>query len=216
MRWQTSSSGAGRRPQGARGRPPMRGPVARGPRPQPMGPRRALRDGQTGDRRLHGVSERSSHADAVRSRARLRRRRRASHPGTRGALRLRARNRHRGIHGPGGAALQPAWRARRVPRQHRRRPRDPRFRTAARTPPGSLGALLYTVRRRYLRRFWKIIRGGHPLEMHCLPRAQVEQLVGDSGGSIVDVLDVSRKGKRGRSFRYCAIDGDARRGVGAA
>ena len=82
--------------------------------------------------------------------------------------------------------------------------------------PRSLGAFLYTIRRRYFRRFWKVIRGRPPVEMHYIPRARFEQLVDESGGALVDVVDVSRKGKRARNYRYCATKRDARRGLGSA
>lgn len=70
--------------------------------------------------------------------------------------------------------------------------------------PGSLRALLYTFRRRYLRRFWKVLRGRHPVEMHYVPRERVEQLVAEGDAALIDVVDVSRKGHHGRNYRYCA------------
>lgn len=76
--------------------------------------------------------------------------------------------------------------------------------------PGSLRAFLYTLRRRHLRRIWKVIRGRPPIEMHYVPRERVERLVGESGGVLIDVLDVSRMGKRARNYRYCAVKRDAR------
>ena len=71
--------------------------------------------------------------------------------------------------------------------------------------PGSLRALLYTIRRRHLRRLWKILRGRHPVEMHYVPRARVEQLVAEGDGTLADVVDVSRKGHHARNYRYCAL-----------
>lgn len=76
--------------------------------------------------------------------------------------------------------------------------------------PRSLRALLYTIRRRHLRRLWKIVRGRPPVEMHYVPRERVERLVSESG-ALIDVLDVSRKGKRARNYRYCAVKRDAPR-----
>lgn len=68
--------------------------------------------------------------------------------------------------------------------------------------PGSVRALLYEIRRRRLRRIWKLVRGKPPVEMHYIPRQRVESVVEEGGGRLVDVEDV---GKRlGRSYRYCA------------
>ncbi len=70
--------------------------------------------------------------------------------------------------------------------------------------PGSLGAWWYGVRRGPLRRFWKAVRGKPPVEMHYVPRAEVERIVGECGGRMVDVADVSHN-RRGTNFRYIAI-----------
>lgn len=70
--------------------------------------------------------------------------------------------------------------------------------------PGSLGAWWYAVRRGPLRRFWKIVRGKPPVEMHYVPRAQVERIVEESGGRMVDVTDISYN-RRGTNFRYCSV-----------
>ena len=53
--------------------------------------------------------------------------------------------------------------------------------------PSSVRAQLYTLRRRYLRRVWKIVRGLPPIEMHYIARSQVEGIVEESGGRVVDV-----------------------------
>lgn len=73
--------------------------------------------------------------------------------------------------------------------------------------PGSLAATIYTLRRRYLRRAWKIIRGRAPYEMHYVPIEQVKEIIGASGGRVVDIADVGRgRGAgRGTSYRYCAV-----------
>lgn len=68
--------------------------------------------------------------------------------------------------------------------------------------PGSFGAWLYRVRRHHLRRFWRAIRGKPPVEIHYVPRVQVEQILREAGAKIVDVVDVHRR-KRGKNFRYC-------------
>jgi ubiquinone/menaquinone biosynthesis C-methylase UbiE len=72
--------------------------------------------------------------------------------------------------------------------------------------PGSLSDLLYTFRRRYVRRFWKIIRGRAPYEMHYVPLEEVKAIIA-SAGKAVDIVDVGR-GKmagRGTNYRYCAV-----------
>lgn len=74
--------------------------------------------------------------------------------------------------------------------------------------PGSLSALLYTLRRQYLRRAWKIIRGRVPYEMHYIPLEQVKALIADVGGRVVDIVDVGRgrRAGRGTTYRYCAVN----------
>jgi len=69
---------------------------------------------------------------------------------------------------------------------------------------GSLAAWIYMVRRRYLRRIWKMARGLPPVEIHYIARARVEHIVHQSGGRIVDIVDVGKGRRRGRNFRYCA------------
>lgn len=70
--------------------------------------------------------------------------------------------------------------------------------------PGSLRARAYRFQRRRLRPLWKIVRGQLPVEMHYIPRDRVQSIVDQSGGRIVDVVDVAKRRKPGRNFRYCA------------
>lgn len=67
---------------------------------------------------------------------------------------------------------------------------------------GSWEEWSYRFRRQYIRRVWKIIRGRPPYEMHYLPQVEVERIVVDQGGRLVDKVDIGRK--PGRNFRYCA------------
>jgi SAM-dependent methyltransferase len=67
--------------------------------------------------------------------------------------------------------------------------------------PGSVASFLYTVRREYLRRFWKRIRGRIPYEMHFVAESQVLDAVSQAGGTVVDTVDVSRVQNRG-SLRF--------------
>jgi len=69
---------------------------------------------------------------------------------------------------------------------------------------GSLRAIAYKLRRRYWRPIWKIVRGKPPIEMHYIPREQVERLIEESGARLVDVVQISKKRKRRKNFRYCA------------
>ena len=67
--------------------------------------------------------------------------------------------------------------------------------------PGSLSGIWYTFRRRHWRRFWKVIRGRAPYEMHCIPRGDVEQVIAASGGRLLDTVLVSGS----ENYRYCAV-----------
>ncbi len=70
---------------------------------------------------------------------------------------------------------------------------------------GSFGAWLYAVRRGPLRRFWKVVRGRSPVEMHYIPRSRIESIVAQGGARLVDVVDVGKPGRpRNESLRYCA------------
>jgi SAM-dependent methyltransferase len=69
---------------------------------------------------------------------------------------------------------------------------------------GSLRARLYTLRRRRLRRIWKIVRGRPPVEMHYIALGQVSSIVEEGGGRLIDVVDVGKARRRRRNLRYCA------------
>lgn len=73
---------------------------------------------------------------------------------------------------------------------------------------GSIRAWAYTVRRHHLRRIWKIVRGKPPVEMHYIAAGQVQRIIEESGGRLVDVVDVGKRRKRRRNFRYCATRSD--------
>jgi 2-polyprenyl-3-methyl-5-hydroxy-6-metoxy-1,4-benzoquinol methylase len=84
------------------------------------------------------------------------------------------------------------------------------FQVPSGTPyePGSLRARLYNLRRLYLRRAWKLLRRLPPVEIHYVPRGQVERIVEESGGRLVDVVRVGKRRRRGENFRYCATKPD--------
>jgi SAM-dependent methyltransferase len=69
--------------------------------------------------------------------------------------------------------------------------------------PGSFGEFLYYLRRRYLRRLWRALRRRPQVEIHYIPRAEVESLLRAAGGVLVDVVPAWRTGPRGKNFRYC-------------
>lgn len=71
---------------------------------------------------------------------------------------------------------------------------------------GSLCAWAYAVRRHHLRRIWKIVRGKPPVEMHYIAAGQVRRVIEESGGRLVDIVDVGKR--RRRNFRYCATRSD--------
>lgn len=71
--------------------------------------------------------------------------------------------------------------------------------------PRSFGALLYTARRRHLRRIWKVVRGRPPWEMHYIPREQVEEIVKESGADLIDVVEFGKGRRRAANLRYCAV-----------
>jgi SAM-dependent methyltransferase len=70
--------------------------------------------------------------------------------------------------------------------------------------PGTPRALLYTLNRRYFRRFAQRIRGRPAYEMHYVARSRVAEAIADAGGRIVDVVDLSR-GRPAKSLRYCVV-----------
>jgi SAM-dependent methyltransferase len=76
------------------------------------------------------------------------------------------------------------------------------MRSGPRIERGTLRAHLYTLRREYLRRFWKRLMGRPAYEMHFLAPSRIAEVVSWHGGRIIDIVDVS-KAKNGASLRYC-------------
>ena len=68
--------------------------------------------------------------------------------------------------------------------------------------PGSLRDWLYRLNREHFRHVLQRLQGLPPYEIHFLARSQMEQVIRDSGGEILDVVDAS--GGRGKGFRYLA------------
>jgi len=71
--------------------------------------------------------------------------------------------------------------------------------------PGTLGAKLYNLRRVWLRRWWKRLRGRPAVDMHYIGEDIVRDTIEKSGGRLVDV---TRQGSVRRSrygMRYCVF-----------
>ena len=67
-------------------------------------------------------------------------------------------------------------------------------------PAGSWRAWLYRVRRQYVRRLWKTLRGRPAYEMHYIPRPDVEQIVAQAGGRLVEAFELGRR--PGTNYTY--------------
>lgn len=77
------------------------------------------------------------------------------------------------------------------------------MRSGPRIEPGSLRAFLYRLNRENLRHLIQRLRGRAPYEIHFMAREQVEEVIAEAGGRVVDVISVG--GKRRENFRYCAV-----------
>lgn len=77
------------------------------------------------------------------------------------------------------------------------------MRSGPRIEPGSFRALLYRLNREPFRHLVQRIRGRPPYEIHFIAREQVEEVIAEAGGRVVDVTEVA--GRRRSNFRYCAV-----------
>ncbi len=68
-------------------------------------------------------------------------------------------------------------------------------------PAGSWQETLYKLRRQYLRRAWKIVRGKPPYEMHYIPRHIVEKTIVAHGARLVMARSHGASGRQD-NFRY--------------
>ncbi len=71
--------------------------------------------------------------------------------------------------------------------------------------PGSFDAKLYTLRRVWLRRWWKRVRGRPAVDMHYIGEDVVRDVIDKNNGRLVDV---SRQGSVRRTrfgMRYCVV-----------
>jgi len=71
--------------------------------------------------------------------------------------------------------------------------------------PGSLGAKLYTLRRVWLRRWWKRVRGRPVVDMHYIGREVVQDVIADNGGRLVDVIHHGSVRRTRVGLRYCVV-----------
>jgi SAM-dependent methyltransferase len=69
---------------------------------------------------------------------------------------------------------------------------------------GALSQVLYRIRRQYLRRAWKLLRGKPPYEMHHIPRPVIEQTVARGHARMVAALPFGGR-KTDANFRYFVI-----------
>lgn len=69
---------------------------------------------------------------------------------------------------------------------------------------GSWSQMIYRLRRQYLRRLWKVIRGKPPYEMHYIPRSIVERTIIEHGARLVVATPFGVGGPED-NFRYFAI-----------
>jgi len=78
------------------------------------------------------------------------------------------------------------------------------LRSGPRIEPGSFRHRLYRFNREPLRRLLQRLRGRPPSEIHFVARSQVEEVIHENGGRLVDVVDLGGKDSLRRHFRYCA------------
>ena len=71
--------------------------------------------------------------------------------------------------------------------------------------PGSIGAKLYTLRRVWLRRLWKRVRGRPAVDMHYIGKEVVQDTIADNGGRLVDVVQHGSIRHTRRGMRYCVV-----------
>ncbi len=71
--------------------------------------------------------------------------------------------------------------------------------------PGSIGAKLYTLRRVWLRRLWKRLRGRPAVDMHYIGQDVVQDVIADNGGRLVDVVQHGSVRITRQGMRYCVI-----------
>ncbi|MCU0648447.1 MAG: class I SAM-dependent methyltransferase [Gemmatimonadaceae bacterium] len=69
---------------------------------------------------------------------------------------------------------------------------------------GAVSQFLYRLRRQYLRRAWKLIRGKQPYEMHYIPRVVIEQTIAKGGATLVGATPFGNR-KTGDNYRYFAV-----------
>ncbi len=71
--------------------------------------------------------------------------------------------------------------------------------------PGSFGARLYNVRRIWLRRWWKRLRGRPAVDMHHIGEDLVRDTIDNSGGRLIEVSRQGSVRRKRYGMRYCAL-----------
>ena len=71
--------------------------------------------------------------------------------------------------------------------------------------PGSLGAKLYTLRRVWLRRWWKRVRGRPAVDMHYIGKDVVSAVLEENGGRLIDVGQQGSVRRNRFGLRYCVV-----------
>lgn len=70
---------------------------------------------------------------------------------------------------------------------------------------GSLREKWYNLQKGPLRRFWKRVRGKQPVEMHHIHHSQVEELIAQAGGQLIEATKRGSVRRHRESYFYCAI-----------
>jgi len=71
--------------------------------------------------------------------------------------------------------------------------------------PGSIGAKMYTLRRVWLRRWWKRLRGRPAVDMHYIGEDVVRDVIEKSGARLVDVSRQGSVRRKRFGLRYCVV-----------
>nr|WP_299384176.1 class I SAM-dependent methyltransferase [Allomuricauda sp.] len=72
--------------------------------------------------------------------------------------------------------------------------------------PGSFGEKMYNFKMERLKPFWKVVRGRPPIQVHTISPHIVEQIIADSGATILDVTVLDKRVRTWiKNLRYCVV-----------
>ncbi len=72
--------------------------------------------------------------------------------------------------------------------------------------PGSFAEKIYNFKMERLKPFWKTVRGRPPIQVHTISPHIVEQIIADSGATLLDVKVVDKRVRAWiKNLRYCAM-----------